>query len=307
MIIVFGSLNLDITVPVKQLPQPGETVLGPSYTTAPGGKGANQALAAQKAGANVRMVGKIGQDIFADSAIELLKENGVDLIALEKSTDSPTACALIIVDENGRNQIAVASGANKQANAEQVKEEWLTPDNLLILQMEVDPEENWKLVSRAKKKGMRVLLNLAPAGPIPEDVICQLDWLVVNEIEVLVIAKQLGFKDTDPVLAGKYIHNKTAITVIVTLGEAGARCFSRKGNYSVPSLAIKPVDTTAAGDSFVGAFAASLDSGHDLVESLCWGAVAGSLACLEYGAQTSVPKRETILTHLKEIGPVALS
>lgn len=306
MIIVFGSLNVDLTVPVSALPMPGETVLGPTYTKAPGGKGANQALAARLAGSAVHMVGKVGRDEFAEPATALLREAGVDLSLLETAEEQPTACALIIVDKEGRNQIAVASGANLKASAAQLPDRMLDKGTLLILQMEVSIDQNWALITRAKAKGAQTLLNVAPAGPVPLEICQQLDWLIVNEIEVLTVLRHLGGEEKEPVEAARMIQERTGVTVIVTLGALGAHAFSSEGHWHVPALSIAAKDTTAAGDCFVGAFAAAIDRGAMLPQALEWGSVAGSLACLRYGAQTSVPQRRDIEASLAKIRAISV-
>ena len=184
MIVVFGSLNVDLTVPVTHLPEPGETVLGPGYDMVPGGKGANQALAAARAGAKVAMVGRVGRDGFADVALSELRAGGVDISRVERD-EHPTGCALIAVDTKGQNQIVLATGAIAAALERQVPDEWLTPESLVIMQMEVWPAQNWALVARAASRGARVLLNAAPAGPIPGIALAALNWLIVNETEAV--------------------------------------------------------------------------------------------------------------------------
>ncbi len=191
MIVVFGSLNVDLTVPVTNLPEPGETVLGPGYQMVPGGKGANQALGAARAGAKVAMVGKVGRDSFADVALTELRAGGVDITRVERD-DHPTGCAFICVDSSGQNQIVLATGANATALERQVPDEWLTPETVVMMQMEVWPAQNWALVARASARGARILLNAAPAGPIPGIALAALDWLIVNETEAVAVAAGLG-------------------------------------------------------------------------------------------------------------------
>jgi ribokinase len=285
---------------VENLPQVGETVLGQTYAMAPGGKGANQALAARRAGAEVVFTGCTGKDGFADQAQALLREAGVT-VTCRQSNERPTACALIIIDKNGRNQIAVASGANMAAKSSDVPDTLLASGTIIVLQMEVDASENWALVARAKQRGCRILLNVAPAGAVPSAILPQVDWLVVNEGEAVAVAQHLEYKGEDPSAAGAYIFSKTGVTVIVTLGAAGALAFGTGPTLCVNALDITPVDTTSAGDSFVGAFAAALDQGYDLAEAMRWGAAAGSLACLEIGAQTSVPERSQITARLNDV------
>jgi ribokinase len=277
MIVVFGSINVDLVVPVKNLPRPGETVLGPSYKLVAGGKGANQALAASRAGAMTRMVGAVGRDGFADVALADMTAAGVDLSGVVRRS-APTGCAIICVDQAGQNMIAVASGANMKVRESQVADGFLGTRSLIVMQMEVPPAQNWALIARARSSGARLLLNLAPAGALPGLILPALDWLVVNEIEAAMIAAKLGLGREDPGEAGAALAEATGITVVVTLGGQGAVAFAGKQGWEIGALAIKPVDTTGAGDAFVGAFAAALDEGGDLPTALRWGSIAGGRA-----------------------------
>lgn len=301
MIIVFGSLNVDIMIGVGHLPAPGETVLGPGYVLTAGGKGGNQALAAARAGAEVAMIGAIGDDPLTETAIADLRDAGVDLSHLEHVTES-TGLAAICVDKNGENQIIVASGANRFARAGSVPSALLGPKTLVVLQMETPPEENWALIRAARAAKARILLNAAPAAVIPIGVLRQVDWLIVNETEALQVAGHLDIKTGDARRAAAAIAAEAGTTVIVTLGGSGAAAYvSRENVISVPALAIKPVDTVGAGDSFVGGFAAAIDAGHDLGEALRRATVGGALACLKTGAQPSLPHRAEIEARLPDL------
>ena len=302
MIVVFGSINVDLVVPVKNLPRPGETVLGPSYKLVAGGKGANQALAATRAGALTRMVGAVGRDGFAEIALADMAAAGVDLSGVARR-GAPTGCAVICVDRAGQNMIAVASGANLKVRESQLADGFLGPRSLVAMQMEVPPAQNWALVARARTLGARLLLNAAPAGVLPGLMLPALDWLVVNEIEAGMIAAKLGLGREDPRAAGAAITEATGTTVVVTLGAQGAVAFTAKQGWEIGTIAIKPVDTTGAGDAFVGAFAAALDEGADLPTALRWGSTAGALACLVPGAQPSLPGRADIERRLGELPP----
>jgi len=302
MIVVFGSINIDLVVPVERLPRPGETVLGPRYTLVPGGKGANQALAAARAGSQVRMIGRVGRDGFADLAVAQLKAAGINLSAVEQD-DLPTGCALIPVDRAGGNLIIVASGANSAAAERQVADALVGPDTLVMLQMEVPLAENWRLVERAKRRGARVVLNCAPAAAVPRATMAALDWLVVNEGEAELLARSLSLTAVDARSAGAAIAKVVGTTVIVTLGGEGAAAFSGPDAWTVGPLPIKPVDTTAAGDAFVGAFAAAVDGGADLPTALHRASTAGGLACTVAGAQPSLPTKAAIERRLRDLAP----
>ncbi len=302
MIVVFGSINIDLVVPVERLPRPGETVLGPHYTLVPGGKGANQALAAARAGGRVRMIGRVGRDGFADLALAELKAAGIDLSAVERDT-LPTGCALIPVDRAGGNLIIVAAGANSGTIERQVADELLKPETLVVLQMEVPLAENWRLVERAKRRGARVMLNCAPAAAVPQATLAALDWLVVNESEAELLARSLSLTAADARAAGAAVAKAVATTVIVTLGGEGAVAFADADVWTVGPLPITPVDTTAAGDAFVGAFAAAMDTDADLPTALHRASTAGGLACTVAGAQPSLPTKAAIESHLHDVAP----
>ncbi|MFM9844654.1 MAG: ribokinase [Dongiaceae bacterium] len=301
MIVVFGSINVDLVVPVKELPRPGETVLGPGYRVVPGGKGANQALAARRAGAEVHMAGAVGGDGFAEVALASLREAAVDLKQLRKS-QAPTGAAFIAVDGKGANLIIVASGANQDARQSDVADSWLGPGTMIVLQMEVPFAENWKLVKRARQSGARTLLNCAPAAPVPADVLAELDWLVVNETEAIHVARAQGHAAVDAASAAQAIARSGNATVIVTLGDQGARAFPPGGpGWAIGTLPVNPIDTTGAGDAFVGAFAAAVDRGQDMAAALRYGSVAGALACEVAGAQPSLPPQVTIERRLQDL------
>jgi ribokinase len=302
MIVVFGSINVDLVLPVEALPRPGETVLGPSYSTVAGGKGANQALASARAGAPTRMFGSVGRDGFADIALAEMAAAGVDLGGVSRCA-APTGCAFICVDRAGENFIAVASGANLKAQQRQVPDELVGPETLLVMQMEVPLSENWALAARAKARGTRLLLNVAPAGALPREALAMLDWLVVNEIEALAVARGLGLGEGDPRAAGSALADAAGMAVVVTLGAEGAVAFTGEGVWEIGALPIQQVDTTAAGDAFVGALAAALDEGATLPAALRFASVTAGLACLAAGAQPSLPNRAAIEKRLEELSP----
>ncbi len=301
MITVFGSLNADLVCRVPQLPVPGETVTGPAYTVVAGGKGANQALAAARAGAAVRMLGTVGADAFAEVALASLREGGVDLSGIA-ANGGRTACAFIAVDAAGRNLIVVASGANLETHAGQLASAGLAAGDLLLLQMEVTHAENWKAVEIAKAAGARVVLNLAPAGAVPPEILRQSDFLVVNETEARQLGDQLGLAESTPQEIAERLAADFVDHCIVTLGAEGVVAYGAGGTHRLPALPVEVVDTTAAGDAFVGGFAAALAEGQTMEAALAQGIVAGSLACRTLGAQSSLPTREEIAAGLERYG-----
>lgn len=301
MIVVFGSVNIDIEMRAPRLPRPGETLLSRDYLMTPGGKGANQALAAARAGADVKMIATVGDDDFAGFALDLLKEQGVDTSLVGSAGDRHTGCATVWVDDGGENSILVGAGANLVTRAAQVPDRLLTAETVLLLQMEVNEAENWRLIERAKGRGARVVLNVAPAGMVPEAVLRAVDILVVNELEGQTVAKEVGLDLEQTTRVPRALAARYDLTCILTLGGAGLLCFGQDGGWSVPSLPISAVDTTAAGDAFVGNLAAALDGGRPVEEALRWAAVGAGLCCLREGAQPAMPHRADVEAQLSNL------
>ncbi len=298
MLLVFGSINADLLFKVKSLPRPGETVLCPEYAFAPGGKGANQAAAAAKAGAEVRFVGNVGNDAYGPVVRELLAAGGVDVTGLGVA-ERPTAIAVIGVDEQGENAIIVASGANLETRAGQVPDAVLGPGTTVLCQNEIRPEETFALLRRARARGARTILNLAPASPVPEDVLGALDLLLVNEIEAAMAAGH----GAAPEKLARELHRRFGLTCVVTLGAQGAVAVGAEGILRAAPLAVEAVDTTGAGDAFSGVLAACLDAGLGLRDALHRATVAAGLACEQVGAQTAQPRREEIEMRLGRCPP----
>jgi ribokinase len=283
MILIFGSINVDLIVPVPRLPQPGETVLGGEYALLPGGKGANQALAARRAGSEVALAGAVGADPFADLALELLRRDGVDTRLVEIA-ERPTGCAAIVVSRAGENTIAVAPGANLCVRSDRVPDAMLDANTILLAQMEVPPGETRNLIRRVRKHGGRCLLNLAPALPFDLDLLSEIDLVVANEGEVAAIG-------ADPIQLAQRLRQG----LVVTHGSAGAIAFLAGGSrLVVPALPINPVDTTGAGDTFVGVLAAAVDLGANLGLALRRASAAAGIACLARGAQPAMPDAAAI-------------
>jgi ribokinase len=292
VITVFGSVNIDLVTPVQRIAAPGETVMGGTYAVIPGGKGANQALAARRAGAEVRMVGAVGRDGFAGPALALLREAGVDLSGVA-SAAAPTGAAFIAVDARGANAITVAAGANAEAKAAQLDAARLT-DGLLLLQREVPDAEGEAAARAARARGLRTVLNLAPSGRVSDAFLSLVDVLVVNEHEAADLAGFLGRPDDHAGLAA-HLRDRFGIgATVVTLGAEGAVGWADGAEHRAPCPKVEARDTTAAGDSFVGFFAAALDTGLPFAEAMRRGTAAGSLACTVAGAQPSIPTKAAV-------------
>ncbi len=292
MITVFGSINLDLVVAVPRLPTAGETVSGPDHQTFPGGKGANQALAARRAGAGVRMVGAVGRDGFADLALASLRESGADLSGVRVMTGS-TGLALIGIDPAGENQIIVASGTNDRVEASWL-EGGLGSGDTLMMQGEVPFQEARDAALRAGRAGASVFWNPAP---VPEgDASALLEVaavVVVNESEAAAIARNLGIDGAPESFAEQLARPGRA--VIVTLGAEGVVAGTGTERYRFRSPEVDAVDSTGAGDAFCGAVAAALDRGEPFGRAVKEGVAAGALACTVTGAQSSAPVREDIV------------
>jgi ribokinase len=293
MIVIFGSVNVDFVTRVEAIPKPGETVLGPAYEVIPGGKGANQALAARRAGAETVMAGAVGDDPFAAIGLGLLIEAGVDCSAVAKVA-APTGAAFITVDRNGENAITVASGANAHARAKALETLSIGPKDTLLMQREVPETELIAAAAYAKSKGARVILNVAPAGTVPDALLAHLDVLIMNEHEVTAVAKGMDFICDTPENNARMISESRNLSTIVTLGAEGVVGWTGGVRRAVPAPSIEVVDTTAAGDAFCGAFAAALDQGFGFTGALERGVIAGSLACTRKGAQPSLPVKAEI-------------
>lgn len=302
MIVVFGSLTIDLNVVVPHLPTPGETVLSPTYEWMPGGKGANQAISAARCGAKVGMVGMVGDDGFGTRVLNNMKKESILGAGIGRSDDMPTGCATVFIDdETGENQIVIAAGANMQTKADQVPDDILGPQNVVMMQMEVTPEENWDVINRAHANGAKTILNIAPAAPVPKEVLDKLDYLIVNRIEAEQIAEKLGLTiEEDAIKLANVLAENCNLTCVITLGPKGSVAVDHEKNaWSVPAMEIEDlVDTTGAGDAFCGAFAAALHAGETLPNAMRHGSVAGSLACRGKGAQASVAFKEELDEHI---------
>lgn len=301
MILVFGSLNADFILPVKNFPAPSETVLTRKAVVKAGGKGANQAAAAARAGGLVKMFGAVGRDEVSKVPLTALKAQGVDCSGVH-ATDLSTGMAMIMLDERGENSIVVAGGANTVANADFIGDAFLTDETLVAMQMEVPPDENFKLLRRAKAKGAKTLLNVAPAAPIPSEILPLIDYLILNEIEADAVGKHLfDAAVSDPSEKAARIARKTGGACLITLGAKGVVGAQDQKTFAVDALKLTPVDTTGAGDAFVGIFAAMIDGGLDIVEAARHAAAGAGLACLKVGAQEALPSFKEIETRVEEI------
>ena len=284
MVVVFGSVNLDLIFSLPHLPAAGETVLGQRMSIEPGGKGANQAVAAARDGGRVIFAGAVGSDALAEDALRLMRATNIDISRIAR-VGAATGTAAICVDSQGRNLIAVASGANLCARHSQVEDALLSPGTTVLLQMEAPRADTEDLIRRAQKAECRIVLNLAPAAPLDIAALSSLDVLVVNEGEAEFLARHLGCASGAAAISDRL----AGVTVVVTLGERGLQAHTADGSVTIPAAPINALDTTGAGDCFTGVLAAALDRGLPLRQALQRANVAAGLCCTRKGTQGSMP------------------
>ena len=290
MITVIGSVNMDLIAATPRLPEPGETVTGTDFSTAPGGKGANQALAARRAGAEVRMAGAVGDDAFATDALALLDDADADLGAV-RHLPGPTGTALILVGGDGENMIAVIPAANGKVSAEdaQAAVARMADGDTLLLQMEIPEDAVAAALGAARARSITSILNIAPLSDAVDRLAPQADIVIANETEFARLSGKTIETLAEATAELGALHAKTGQCMIVTLGGDGVLWARDGATGHVASLKIRPVDTVGAGDTFCGYLAQGLDSGAAFEDAVRRAAVAGALACLKHGAQPAIP------------------
>ena len=296
-IVVFGSFVTDLTSRQEGLPVPGQTLLGTSFKTGPGGKGSNQAIAAHRCGADVTMVTKVGKDVFADMVRDFYKKEGMDTSWFFVDEVNSTGSALIMVDDKtGQNMIVVVGGACQNFTKEEVEKArpLIESASILLLQHEINFDAQFEAIRAAKKAGVTVVLNPAPANKIPSDIIRLIDIVTPNETEAEAIT---GIKVTDKESAKKaadVFFKQGVKKVVITMGKLGAYANDDQRDELLPCLPVKTVDTTGAGDAFNGGFVTALAEGKDLFEALRFGNAAGSLSTTKFGTAPSMPQRKEV-------------
>jgi len=299
-IAVVGSLNMDLIARVPHLPRPGETVIARDFHTAPGGKGANQAVAAAKLGASVAMIGRVGGDTYGNVLLNNLRQAGVEVEHVIVDPEAVTGMALITLDDAGQNTITVVSGANMRLSTEDIDaaEGIIRSSQVLLLQLESPLPVVRHAVASAWRHGITVVLNPAPARPLPQEILERADYLIPNESEASLLS---GVEVTDlstAQAAARKLHQQGAKSVVLTLGEKGAFLADGKVEAHIPGFRVEVVDTTAAGDAFVAAFAVALASGQELKEAVRFANGAGALTVTKLGAQPSLPTYQEVATLL---------
>lgn len=296
-VIVVGSINVDLIVGVHHLPRPGETVLGDRFVQQNGGKSANQAVAASRAGADVTLIGAVGDDELGRVALAGMAHAGVDVSRCRTLAGEHTGLALIMVDDQGENQIAVASGANARLDPRLLEAELAAlsppPSSVCLLGFEVSHDAVLAVARWAVDHALRIVLNPAPARIIGPDLLGLQPILTPNASE----ARQLS-GEPDAVLAASALSAQTGAPVVVTLGADGALLWADGAAEHVPAYAVQPVDTTGAGDALNGILAAELAGGADVSSALRWAVVGAALKTTQAGAQAGLPSRDTIAQHI---------
>lgn len=294
-IVVLGSSNTDMILRMKRIPRPGETVLGGEFAMAAGGKGANQAVAAARAGGKVVFVSKVGDDLFGERSVEGYKKDGVDVSYIFKDKNLASGVALIFVEETGENAIGVASGANMALTAEEIRraKPALESADVLLAQLET-PLDAFAEALALKGEKTRAILNPAPAAPIPDEILAKLFLITPNETEAETLTGVVVKNEEDARRAAEALLAKGVQNVAITMGAKGAFLANADGNETIPSFRVEAADTTAAGDVFNGALATALTEGKNLREATRFAAAAAARSVTKLGAQPSVPRREEI-------------
>jgi ribokinase len=292
-ILVVGSLNADLVVKSPRFPQPGETISGEDLQIIPGGKGANQAVAAARQGVKTAMLGRVGSDSFAPFLVDNLNANQVDTSHVIVDS-SATGTAIIVVDSNGQNSIVLSPGANGNVSPADVDSASFSNSELLLLQLEIPTPTVLHAAQQARANGLTVILNPAPAKSLPAELISTVDILIPNESELSLLTSLPVNDVASAEKAAKEILKQGVKTVIVTLGSKGALLVTDTQVTQVDTYKVNVVDTTAAGDAFIGGFASAMLSGKALEDSVRYGCACGALATTKFGAQPSLPTKAEV-------------
>lgn len=296
MIIVVGSLNMDLVTKTEKVPKVGETFLGVDFKQAAGGKGANQADAIAKLGGKVAMIGRVGDDQFGESLINGLKADGVDVSHIHVTKSTSTGIATIIVNGDGDNSIIVVPGANFKLMPTDIDEaeKMIEKSHIMIAQLEVPLDTIKYAFKKAKQYGKYTILNPAPARVLDEELLQMTDLLVPNETELEILSQRTLETQEDMLLAAKELMLKGVKEIIVTLGANGCLYIDKTTSTHYPALLVKAVDTTAAGDSFIGAMATAFSEGKLLKEAIGFASKVSALTVTRQGAQESLPTKKEV-------------
>lgn len=292
-LVVLGSVNADHVLRVPHFPRPGETLTGHSYQVVPGGKGANQAVAAARLGAPVSFIARIGDDAIGQQMRQGFEQDGIDVNAVELDETLPTGIAIIYVSDEGENSIGISAEANDALSPAMVKrhEAMIADAHTLLLQLEVPLESVFEAAKLARSHGTRVVLNPAPARPLPAELLALVDLITPNQTEAELLT---GVKVTDEAsaaLAADRFHQMGISDVMITLGSQGVYCSNARQQQLIPGFRVEAVDTTAAGDTFNGALLAAELAGADFNAAVRFAHGAAALSVTRFGAQSSIPSK----------------
>jgi ribokinase len=297
-IIVLGSINMDLVVRTDRAPEGGETLIGASFQTIPGGKGANQAVAIARQGGEVAMIGRVGNDAFGNELLAKLKENKVNVEQVKHADTCSTGIAMIVVEETGQNRIIVVAGANGRVINTDIDEAEVLfgQSEFLVAQLETPLSTVAHALNVAKAGHLRTVFNAAPAPnqPLDDAMLRQIDYLLVNESEAESIAGKAVKNIESALEVAQNLQKKTNGCIVLTLGEKGAVTADGTSVWHTPSFKIKALDTTAAGDAFTGGLVNSLQQGMSLKDAVIHASAAGALAACKFGAQPSLPTLDEI-------------
>lgn len=293
---VVGSANVDMVIKVPHLPQAGETVLGGEFQLLQGGKGANQAVAAQRSGAQVTFVACVGDDMFGQEACASYRRDGIDIAHVITIPNEKTGIAQILVDANGRNMIAVSSGANAQLTSEKIQQSTSAIQNadVVLVQLETPLASVVAAIELAAQHKKTIILNPAPAQKLPDSLFPKLDFITPNETEAELLTGIKIKTAVDARQAAKKLLDKGVKQVLITLGDQGAYYHTAALSKLLPALTVRPIDTTAAGDTFSGALAAALAQGSPVLDAIQFAQIAAGLSVTKLGAQSSIPYLDEI-------------
>lgn len=295
-IVVIGSSNTDMIIRMQRIPAPGETVIGGTFSTAPGGKGANQAVAAARAGGDVTFIARIGNDMFGQEALVGFINDNIDVTHVSTDPEAPSGVASIFVDANGQNSIAVASGANANLSPDDIAraQEDIKSADILVMQLETPIETITTAAKIAHDHGVKTILNPAPAQPLSDDLLKTISILTPNESEAQLLTGIQVKTDDDVKKAAESLLDRGFETVLITLGEKGVFMATADHTEMIPAFKVDPVDTTAAGDVFNGSLAVAIAEGKPLNDAILFANAAAALSVTKLGAQPSAPTRKDI-------------
>lgn len=304
MIIVFGSINMDLNVGMGGFPGPGDAVISLDYTTTPGGKGANQSLAAARCGEKTALVGKVGDDGMGLRILNSLRRHEVMTSGVATADTLPTGLSIVMKEKSGDVRTILAAGANAELQSDQVPNEILGPGNVLLIQMETPWQQSLEVMKRAKEYGATVIMNAAPVRKFAAEALTYADYLIVNDREAVQLAQMIGMPmEKDFAAMAKAFALKTKATTIITLGEKGLVCVAVDGKaWKVDALKLEEVvEVNGAGDCFCGTFAAALHAKKPLPAALKRASVAAGLSCMKQGIQEAYPYSADVEEHLSGI------